>query len=205
MTLKDNIVEAMEVVEASYGAVWRTGKGSKANLIEAFSQTDSSPSEYLGYKTNDGLSHAMSRAIPTANKLPGMPWRNWLLLQINKFLCTNCNTVHDLSNRYTASRNLCKDCDRDKSSRRLSAGQKIVLQALKNSGGCKDCGETDIVVLEFDHLRDKEFDIGNGKLRGTQKLLEEINKCDIVCANCHRRRTAKRAGNWYKSNESPKI
>ena len=60
---------------------------------------------------------------------------------------------------------------------------------------CVDCGETDPIVLEFDHLRDKKFGIGNGlRDRAWQSVLDEMAKCDVVCANCHRRRTAKRGG-----------
>ena len=60
---------------------------------------------------------------------------------------------------------------------------------------CCDCGETDPVVLEFDHLRDKAFEI-TAKLvtYRWQRILDEIDKCEVVCANCHRRRTAKRRG-----------
>jgi hypothetical protein len=58
---------------------------------------------------------------------------------------------------------------------------------------CEDCGESDPVVLEFDHLGDKLFDIGAAlPYRSWQSILEEIAKCDVVCANCHRRRTYKR-------------
>jgi hypothetical protein len=60
---------------------------------------------------------------------------------------------------------------------------------------CVDCGEEDPVVLEFDHLRDKKFPISKGLTdRNWQDVLDEIAKCDVVCANCHRRRTAKRGG-----------
>jgi hypothetical protein len=60
---------------------------------------------------------------------------------------------------------------------------------------CMDCGESDPVVLEFDHLRDKEFGIAQGlRDREWQSVLDEIAKCDVVCANCHRRRTARRGG-----------
>ena len=60
---------------------------------------------------------------------------------------------------------------------------------------CTDCGEPDPVVLEFDHLRDKLFDIGQAPpYRNWQSILDEIAKCDVVCANCHRRRTAQRKG-----------
>jgi hypothetical protein len=60
---------------------------------------------------------------------------------------------------------------------------------------CVDCGESDPRVLEFDHLRDKSFGIANGlRDHNWQAVLDEIAKCDVVCANCHRRRTAQRAG-----------
>ncbi len=60
---------------------------------------------------------------------------------------------------------------------------------------CADCGESDPLVLEFDHLTDKSFNIGAGlRYRNWQSILNEIAKCDVVCANCHRRRTAIRAG-----------
>jgi hypothetical protein len=60
---------------------------------------------------------------------------------------------------------------------------------------CVDCGEPDIVVLEFDHLRDKLQDLSNYANGGRTwpLVLAEIEKCDVCCANCHRRRTAARA------------
>jgi hypothetical protein len=60
---------------------------------------------------------------------------------------------------------------------------------------CVDCGERDPIVLEFDHLRDKAFTIGQALAkRSWQSILDEIKKCEVVCANCHRRRTAIRRG-----------
>ena len=60
---------------------------------------------------------------------------------------------------------------------------------------CVDCGESDPIVLEFDHLRDKKFPISKGLTdRNWNDVLDEIAKCEVVCANCHRRRTAKRGG-----------
>jgi hypothetical protein len=60
---------------------------------------------------------------------------------------------------------------------------------------CADCGESDPLVLEFDHLRDKRFEVTNQfASRNWQEILDEISKCEVVCANCHRRRTARRAG-----------
>jgi ArsR family metal-binding transcriptional regulator len=67
---------------------------------------------------------------------------------------------------------------------------------------CVDCGEDRVVVLEFDHLD------GSNKLMSIAQLCngyswktikKEIDKCEVVCANCHKIRTAKRA-DWDKLN-----
>ena len=64
---------------------------------------------------------------------------------------------------------------------------------------CVDCGEGDPLVLEFDHLGNKKFNIARGlSNRSWQAVLDEIAKCDVVCANCHRRRTARR-GRWARA------
>jgi hypothetical protein len=69
------------------------------------------------------------------------------------------------------------------------------LIALFRARPCVDCGEDDALVLEFDHLGDKKFNITKGiTAHSWQAVLDEIAKCDVVCANCHRRRTASRAG-----------
>lgn len=60
---------------------------------------------------------------------------------------------------------------------------------------CTDCGETDPVVLEFDHLGDKKFNISsNFTWLAWDLICAEVEKCEVVCANCHRRRTALRGG-----------
>jgi hypothetical protein len=69
---------------------------------------------------------------------------------------------------------------------------------------CVECGETDVLVLEFDHRdpKSKLADIGFIVARKPWKLvLAEIAKCDVRCVNCHRRRTA-RQFNWAKARSS---
>ena len=81
------------------------------------------------------------------------------------------------------------------SKRRLRRERTLYLIEYFKSHPCVDCGETDPLVLEFDHLGDKEFEISQALIdRSWQSILEEIAKCDVVCANCHRRRTARRRG-----------
>jgi hypothetical protein len=71
----------------------------------------------------------------------------------------------------------------------------------KNNHPCVDCGEKDPIVLEFDHLNNKEFEVGHGGQLGYswERIQKEISKCDVVCRNCHVRRTWKRAG-WTRDN-----
>jgi hypothetical protein len=77
----------------------------------------------------------------------------------------------------------------------LAAERLRYLLAYLREHPCVDCGESDPVVLEFDHLRDKKFGIAQGiRDREWQSVLDEIAKCEVVCANCHRRRTARRGG-----------
>lgn len=63
---------------------------------------------------------------------------------------------------------------------------------------CVVCGEVDPVVLEFDHQRDKRANLSEMMCCGWTTILAEIAKCDVVCANCHRRRTAQQQ-NWLKA------
>lgn len=75
--------------------------------------------------------------------------------------------------------------------------QDIVWDAL--DVGCIDCGETDKVVLQFDH-RDPSMKTANvADLISTGRpgrVKQEIEQCDVRCANCHVRRTAEQFGSW---------
>lgn len=68
-----------------------------------------------------------------------------------------------------------------------------------NTHPCVDCGESNHVVLQFDHLRDKEFVISEAISKGysIERIFSEIEKCEVRCANCHIKKTAKDF-NWYK-------
>lgn len=65
---------------------------------------------------------------------------------------------------------------------------------------CVDCGEADPVVLDFDHVRGKKSDHIGGLMAKNKRVADlkaEIEKCDVRCANCHRRKTAKQF-NWRR-------
>jgi len=81
--------------------------------------------------------------------------------------------------------------------KRIEENKRFIFDYL-NTHACVDCGESDPRVLEFDHQRNKEYNVSfllnTGYSR--QRIEKEINKCEVRCANCHRRKTAIDFG-WY--------
>ena len=72
---------------------------------------------------------------------------------------------------------------------RLSyVGKVNAINKYKSSKGCKKCGEKRFYVLDFHHPdpRQKEFNISDKIRNKFEDLMSEIEKCDVLCANCHR-------------------
>ena len=71
------------------------------------------------------------------------------------------------------------------------------MNALKEGVPCADCGEVfPSFVMHWDHLPgfEKRGDIGSMIGRYTREvILDELKKCELVCANCHVLRTVRRA------------
>lgn len=66
------------------------------------------------------------------------------------------------------------------------------IQEYKQRRGCIDCKENyPYWVLEFDHLENKSFTISNYRNHTVDidLIKKEIEKCEVVCANCHKNRT----------------
>jgi len=137
--------------------------------------------------------------------------------------CTLCKQEKPLSeynkktSRPDGKQNVCRECNRARSRQyyaenrekhkqdilkrknaNIGNSQSKVVEYLKNHP-CVDCNESDIIVLEFDHQRDKFKNVSEMIMQGYtfERILEEIDKCEVVCANCHKRRTAK-TYNYYK-------
>jgi hypothetical protein len=132
--------------------------------------------------------------------------------------CCTCKQVKPLDefNKRKRSKDgrqgSCRDCNkayhykhwdrhmaqiRERSKQVLERNRRLMVEYLR-AHPCVDCGETDIIVLEFDHLRDKSANVSSLMMRKNewQRVLNEIAKCQVVCANCHRRRTARRSNNY---------
>ncbi len=83
----------------------------------------------------------------------------------------------------------------DKAKRRREKNWQYI-KDIKKKGKCVDCGIKDYRVLEFDHMpqfpKYKMISKMANEGYSIPKLEEEINKCELRCANCHRVKTYER-------------
>lgn len=71
---------------------------------------------------------------------------------------------------------------------------RIKIKKIKEDSPCTDCGNYyPYYVMDFDHQKDKKYQIANMTAQSWELIEKEINKCELVCANCHRIRTHIRA------------
>ena len=112
--------------------------------------------------------------------------------------CKSC-TRKNIKNHYINNKKYYLDKTQKRNSELRLEINRYVLEYFK-SHHCTDCGESNPVVLEFDH-RDgaqKEMSVSNFiRARKLNKIRHEVEKCDVRCANCHRKKTAKQF-NWFK-------
>lgn len=95
--------------------------------------------------------------------------------------CRACQKQHYRQNEVRHKANV-----RRTSERRIAALRQIAFDSM--SGGCVDCGITDIRVLEFDHVRGIKRDNIGKLIRagcGVATLRAELAKCEVRCRNCH--------------------
>jgi hypothetical protein len=71
--------------------------------------------------------------------------------------------------------------------RRRSQRQAFI-NGLKLASGCVDCGYAEhAVALDFHHTADdKTYSVSRMTLFSEERIMQEVAKCEVVCANCHR-------------------
>lgn len=76
------------------------------------------------------------------------------------------------------------------------AKRRAWLNNVKVSLGCRRCGIRDVRVLDFHHIDplEKSFGVSASWHPSREALEEEIAKCEVLCANCHRIVEAERRG-----------
>ncbi len=81
----------------------------------------------------------------------------------------------------------CKKCSR---ARVTAMNLKLKKEAIEYLGGsCKSCGYSkNIKALEFHHRdpKEKDFEIGSVRYKTLEDIKPELDKCDVLCANCHK-------------------
>ncbi len=88
---------------------------------------------------------------------------------------------------------------RENKKRMIAEAQQYIWDYLENHP-CVDCGETNPVVLEFDHVHGKKKKaVGDLARQGysIDAIKKEISKTVVRCANCHRIKTHKERG-WFR-------
>ena len=132
---------------------------------------------------------------------------------MNTILCHGCNvelpTSEFWKHKTKGFQSLCKACSTKRrrnyylqnkvreTERRLSREQDLKewFRDLK-SQPCSDCGQSfHFSAMDWDHLSNKTVNVSDliRKGFGKKRILQEIEKCDLVCANCHRIRSYERS------------
>ncbi len=84
----------------------------------------------------------------------------------------------------------CKKCDYAINQEKVAKNQQKIMEFLTENP-CVLCGEKNVLVLEFDHLRDKKHNVGYmvSQAFSWRSIRKEIEKCQVLCSNCHRIKT----------------
>jgi hypothetical protein len=89
---------------------------------------------------------------------------------------------------YEANKQKIKDRSKKKNIENRKRNKEYIA-FVKSLYSCVDCGESNPLVLEFDHVRGKKksnvSDMGNQSY-SLKTIQKEIDKCEVRCANCHR-------------------
>lgn len=117
-------------------------------------------------------------------------------ISLAKKIRTDCKECQHLkqSEAYQNKREQYKNSTK-KHRQKLRADNQKLLWEFFFLNPCKRCGETNPVVLELDHLSDKKYNISDIIYCHTwESVLKEISKCQVLCSNCHKKKTAKDFG-----------
>lgn len=146
-----------------------------------------------------------------------------------KKICSGCGQERDTERDFAwknqtkgTRQRWCKFCQAEANSRHYQNNKQIYLDraltrnaqvntenkqrlyAYLSCHPCVDCGQTDVRVLEFDHVRgNKSASITSLLKNATSwKVIEsEIAKCEVRCVNCHRIKTSEKGG-WWRSGKN---
>jgi hypothetical protein len=116
-------------------------------------------------------------------------------LNLLQYVCRDCQKQQG-RDRYASDKAHVRQINNASRDSARAKAREYVYGILAGSG-CTDCGETDIRVLTFHHVRGvKRYSIGELVTRGMalESIQAEVSKCIVLCHNCHAKRTQKLNG-----------
>ena len=113
-------------------------------------------------------------------------------------LCKSCNKIYQ-KEHYLQNKNHYANKARSWETNYKVKIYSILMEVCKD--GCIECGEKSFACLQFNHIDPStKIDSVSSMITNSKNIefiLEEVKKCEILCANCHAKKTAKQFG-WYK-------
>ena len=155
----------------------------KNKLLDLYNQdkTKKEISEYFQIGRSTVLKYLKQLGLKSKSKIGSNNTRQ------RKYICKHCGET-DKNKFVDWCYTLCKSCNNIR-------GSKYVVQrkldCIKYKGGkCSICGYNKYYgALEFHHLdpNEKEFGVGEkGYTRSWEKVKQELDKCVLLCSNCHK-------------------
>ena len=105
--------------------------------------------------------------------------------------CKDCYRVY-ARNHYRNNPRQYSEYHRINDARYLARNRQLVSVYLLTHP-CVDCGEADPILLDFDHVygvKTRNVSEMVSSSFSEERIMKEIQKCEVRCANCHRRKTA---------------
>lgn len=136
----------------------------------------------IGYKTQ------FTATLPKLQRecdLRGINYEH-LILPEGKKRCLQCSQVKDIADFYDG-RQICKECTKENERNKYHQRKEKVIEYKTNSC-CAKCGEKRFYLLDFHHLdpNAKDYTISHNSRIKFENLMKEIDKCILLCSNCHR-------------------
>lgn len=113
-------------------------------------------------------------------------------------VCSICNLEKNKNEFYSRSQRKNKPYDRCKKCFSKYCSERWIekkIESIKYKGSsCFDCGisfpDEPYVIFDFHHIdpNQKEFVWAKLKLKSDEKIRKELDKCELLCSNCHRKR-----------------
>lgn len=110
-------------------------------------------------------------------------------------ICKSCETEKPISKFYKNKKNIdgyennCKKC-REKRKTEIKSITREQIKEFKKTLKCSNCGNSDYRVLDFHHVNPNEKEMGISEMLSNrytfEKIKKEIDKCIVLCSNCHR-------------------